>query len=78
MWSIENLFVMDPFIMQTRRLVELGKQMNLAGKELLEFVRTKQALARDKIIRIREENKRDEARIAKEAERARQQRFFDR
>ena len=45
--------------------------MNLAGKELLEFVRTKQALARDEIIRFREEKKRDEARIAEEAERAR-------
>ena len=71
MLSIENLFVMDPFIMETRRLVDLGKQMNLAGKELLEFVRTKQALARDEIIRFREEKKRDEARIAEEAERAR-------
>ena len=50
MLSIENLFVMDPFIMETRRLVDLGKQMNLAGKALLEFVRAKQALARDEII----------------------------
>ena len=71
MLSIENLFVMDPFIMETRRLVDLGKQMNLAGKELLEFVRTKQALARDEIIRFREEKKRDEAKIAEEEERAR-------
>ena len=71
MLSIENVFVMDPFIMETRRLVDLGKQMNLAGKELLEFVRTKQALARDEIIRFREEKKRDEARIAEEADRAR-------
>ena len=69
MLSIENLFVMDPFIMETRRLVDLGKQMNLAGKELLEFVRTKQALARDERIRFRDEKKRDEARIAEEAAR---------
>ena len=71
MLSIENQFVMDPFIMETRRLVDLGKQTNLAGKERLEFVRTKQALARDERIRFREEKKRDEARIAEEAERAR-------
>ena len=38
MLSIENLFVMDPHIMDLGRLVDLGKQMNLAGKELLEFV----------------------------------------
>ena len=69
MLSIENLFVMDPFIMETRRLVDLGKQTNLAGKELLEFVRTKQALARDERIRFREEKKRDESRIAEEAAR---------
>ena len=75
--SIENLFVMDPFIMETRRLVDLGKQTNLAGKELLEFVRTKQALARDERIRFREEKKRDEARIAKEAERIRQHKKED-
>ena len=56
MWSIENIFVMDPFIMETRKLVDL-KQMNMAGKELLEFVRTKQALARDEIIRFREDKK---------------------
>ena len=87
MLSIENLFVMDPFIMETqnpyilemRRLVDLGKQMNLARKELLEFVRAKQALARDEIIRIRQEKKEermatieDEARIAEEVERVRQ------
>ena len=69
MLSIENLFVMDPFIMETRRLVDLGKQKNLAGKELLEFVRTKQALARVEIIRFREDKKEDEARIAEEAAR---------
>ena len=69
MLSIENLCVMDPFIMETRRLVDLGKQMNLAGKELLEFVRTKQALARDERFRFREEKKEDEARIAEEAAR---------
>ena len=86
MWSIKNLFVMDPFIMETRRLVELGKQMNLEGEKLWEFVRTKRALARDEIIRIsqekkeiriREEKKRGEARIAEEAERARQRKKED-
>ena len=69
MLSIENLFVMDPHIMEFQRLFELGKQMNLAGKELLEFVRTKRELARDERIRISQEKK--EAGIAKEAERAR-------
>ena len=52
MLSIENLFVMDPHIMEFQRLIDLGKQMNLAGNELLEFALTKQALARDEIIRI--------------------------
>ena len=65
MLSIENLFVMDPFIMETRRLVDLGKQMNLAGKELLEFVQTKRALARDERIRFRQHKKEDEERIRK-------------
>ena len=69
MLSIENLFVMDPFIMETRRLVDLGKHMNLAGKVLLEFVRTKQALARDERIRFRQHKKEDEARMAQEAAR---------
>ena len=57
--------------METQQLVDLGKQMNLAGEELHEFVRAEQALARDERIRIREENKEDEARIAEEAERIR-------
>ena len=70
MLSIDNLFVMDPHIMELQRLVDLGKQMNLAGNELLEFVLTKQALARDERIRICQERK--EARIAEEVERARQ------
>ena len=70
MLSIDNLFVMDPHIMELQRLVDLGKQMNLAGNELLEFVLTKQALARDERISISQERK--EARIAEEVERARQ------
>ena len=61
--------------MDLGRLVELGKQMNLAGKELLEFVLTKQELARDEIIRISQEKK--EARISEEAERARQHKKED-
>ena len=52
------------------KLVDLGKQINLE-EELREFVRLEQALARDEIIRIREEKKEDGARIAamEEAER---------
>ena len=75
MLSIENLFVMDPHIMDLGRLVDLGKQMNLAGKELLEFVLAKQALASDESIRISQEKK--EARIADEAEKARQRKKED-
>ena len=75
MLSIENLFVMDPHIMDLGRLVDLGKQMNLAGNELLEFVLAKQALARDEIIRISQEKK--EARIAEEAEKSRQRKKED-
>ena len=63
MLSIENLFVMDPFIMETPRLIDLGKQMNLAGKELLEFVLAKQAVARDERIRISQEKKAEKERI---------------
>ena len=69
MWSIDNIFVMDPHIMELQRLVELGKQMNLTGQDLLEFVQAKQALARDEIIRISQEKK--EARIAAKAEKER-------
>ena len=36
--------------------------MNLAGEELHELVRAEQALARDEMIRIREENKEDDER----------------
>ena len=75
MLSIENLFVMDPHIMDVGRLVDLGKQMNLAGKELLEFVLAKQALARDERIRISQDKK--EARIAEEAEKASQRKKED-
>ena len=69
MWSIDNIFVMDPHIMELQRLVELGKQMNLNGQYLLEFVQAKQALARDERIRISQEKK--EARIAAKAEKER-------
>ena len=50
--------------METQQLLDLGKQMNLEGEKLREFVRAEQALARDEIIRLREEKKEDEARIA--------------
>ena len=33
MLLIENLFVMDNYIMKLQQLIDLGKQMNLAGKE---------------------------------------------
>ena len=65
--------------METQQLIDLGKQMNLEGEKLREFVRAEQALARDEIIRIREEKKEDEARIAamEEAERIRQHKKED-
>ena len=47
--------------METQQLVDLGKQINLEGEELREFVRAEHALARDERIRIREEKKEDEA-----------------
>ena len=57
--------------METQQLVE--------GEELREFVRAEHALARDERIRIREEKKEDEARIAamEEAERIRQHKKED-
>ena len=65
--------------METQQLLDLGKQMNLEGEKLREFVRAEQALARDEIIRMREEKKEDEARIAamEEAERIRQHKKED-
>ena len=69
MGSIDNIFVMDPHIMELQRLVELGKQMNLTGQDLLEFVQAKQALARDERFHISQEKK--EARIAAKAEKER-------
>ena len=48
--------------MDTQQLVEWGKQMNLEGEKLCEFVRAGQAIARDERIRISQEKK--EARMA--------------
>ena len=70
MWLIENLFAMDEFVMETQRLVDLAKQMNLEGKEVIEFLRAERALAMERRIRISQEKK--EARIAEEVESARQ------
>ena len=69
MWLIENLFVMDQFVMETQRLVDLAKQMNLEGKEVIEFFRAERALAMERRIRISQEKK--EARIAAKAEKER-------
>ena len=43
--------------MDTQQLVEWGKQINLEGEKLCEFVRAEQAVARDEIIRISREKK---------------------
>ena len=64
MWLIENLFIME-----IQRLIDLGKQMNLEGEQLCEFVLAQQAVARDERIRISQEKK--EARIAAKAEKER-------
>ena len=71
MWLIENLFIME-----IQRLIDLGKQMNLGGEKLCEFVLAQQAVARDERIRIRQEKKEkeriaaieDEERIAAKTE----------
>ena len=64
--------------MDTQQLVEWGKQMNLEGEKLCEFVRAEQAAARDEIIRISQEKMEermaaieDEERIAAKAEKER-------
>ena len=54
----------ESIIMETQQLLDLGKHIILEGGKLREFVRAEKALARDEIIRIREERKEDEARIA--------------
>ena len=64
MWLIENLFIME-----IQRLIDLGKQINLEGEKLCEFVLAQQAVARDERIRISQEKK--EARIAAKAEKER-------
>ena len=64
--------------MDTQQLVELGKQMNLEGEKLCEYVRAEQAIARDERMRISLEKKEarmadieDEERIAAKAEKER-------
>ena len=64
--------------MDTQQLVELGKQMNLEGEKLCEYVRAEQAIAKDEIIPISREKKEermaaieDEERIAAKAEKER-------
>ena len=71
MWLIENLFVMDQFVMETQRLVDLAKQMNLEGKEVIVFFRAERALAMERRIRISQEKKEDDERIAAKAEQER-------
>ena len=71
MWLIENLFVMDQFVMETQRLVDLAKQMNLEGKEVIEFFRAERALAMERRICISREKKEDDERIAAKAEQER-------
>ena len=73
MWLIENLFVMDQFVMETQRLVDLAKQMNLEGNEVIEFVRAERALAMKRRIRISQEKK--EARIAEAVEEDKEERI---
>ena len=73
MWLIENLFVMDQFVMETQRLVDLAKQMNLEGKEVIEFFRAERALAMKRRIRISQEKK--EARIAEAVEEDKEERI---
>ena len=55
--------------METQWLVDLAKQMNMAGKELVEFFRAERALAMERRIRINGEKKKDEERIAADKER---------
>ena len=57
--------------MDTQQLVEWGKQMNLEGEKLCEFVRAQQAVDRDERIRFRQEKKEDEERIDAKAEKER-------
>ena len=71
MWLIDNLFVMDQFVMETQRLVDLAKQMNLEGKEVIKFFRAERALAMERRIRISQEKKEDDERIAAKAEQER-------
>ena len=58
-------------IMGIKQLADVGRLLNLAGEELNAFIRTVQALDRDERIRIREEKKEDDEKMAAEAEKLR-------
>ena len=71
MLSIDNLFVMDLFVKETQRLVDLAKQMNLEGKEVIEFFRAERALAMERRIRISKEEEEERIRRHKDEEKER-------
>ena len=62
---------------ENKQLADVGRLLNLAGEELHTFTRTEQALARDERIRVREEKKEDDEKMAAEAEKIRQQKKED-
>ena len=64
-------------IMEIQQLADAGRLLNLAGEELHTFIRTEQALARDEIIRLREERKEDDKMMAAEAEKLRLHKLED-
>ena len=63
--------------MEIQQLADVGRLLNLAGEELHTFIRTEQALARHESIRVREEKKDDDQKMAAEVEKIRQQRKED-
>ena len=64
-------------IMEIQQLAGVGRLLNMEGEELHNFIRTEQALAREERIRVREEKKEDDEKMAAEVERIRQQRMED-
>ena len=60
------IFVYLDFVMDTQRLIELGKEMSLEGEDLRAFVRQEQEAAREERASVRQEAREVEEAAAKQ------------